>query len=125
MIVIRPQSEFPHLEAFKARFAVTNDTIFAWDKVIYTNNQLPNHLIVHERTHHEQQTRYGLEEWLRQYLHDDKFRLRMELEAYIHQLVVVSDRNHKLRLRQECARNLSSELYGNIISYEDAFNKLK
>lgn len=125
MIDIRPQSEFPHLEAFKERFAITKDTIFAWDNVIYTNNQLPNHLIVHERTHHEQQHRDGLEYWLDKYLNDNKYRLKSEIEAYSHQLTVVSDRNQKYLLRIECAKNLASDLYGNIISYEDAFNKLK
>jgi len=121
---IRQQSQFPHIERFKEVFDIDDKTIFAWDEVIYSNYNLPNHLIIHERTHHEQQRHYGLEYWLENYIKDPEFRLKMELQAYVHQIKFVSDRNEKTKLRMECARNLSSSLYANLISYEQAYKKL-
>lgn len=124
-IILKPQKEFPHLQAFKDKFNVTKKTIFAWDNVIYCDYELPNHLIIHERTHHLQQNRDGLEKWLHNYLNDDEQRLKYEIEAYTQQIKVVSDKNAKTRLRYECAKNLASDLYGNIISFEDALIKIK
>lgn len=121
---IKPQSQFPHLDKFKEVFPIDNNTIFAWDEVIYCNHDLPNHLIIHERTHHEQQRSYGLDYWLENYLKDKKFRLRMEIQAYVQQIRFISDRNQKAMIRIQCAKDLSSPLYDNLITYEEAYKKL-
>lgn len=123
-VVLRPQSEFPYIEDFKKIFNVTERTIFAYNDIIYADYKLTNDLIVHEITHHEQQRRYGLDEWVNSYLTDPKFRLRMEVEAYKHQLSMIKDRNEKLRVKIRSAHDLSSELYGSICTYEEAFDML-
>lgn len=123
--MFKPQEKFPHLELFKKYFPVNENTIFAWDGIVYTNFSLPDDLIVHEQTHHRQQEQYGLDNWLKQYLENPQFRLEMEIEAYKNQTACIRDRNLRFKLARECAKHLSSELYGNIISYRDALDLIK
>lgn len=123
--MIKPQSEFPLLDKYKEKFAITENTIFAYDGEIYSNNQLPDHLIVHELTHHKQQDRDGLDYWVENYLNNPEYRLKQEIEAYKNQLSVIKDRNDRFKLQMECAINLSSDLYGNIISYSEAMKAIK
>lgn len=122
---IKLQNEFPYLEKFKEKFDVTDKTLFAYDHIIYSNYPVSDDLLIHETTHHKQQDKYGLEEWLKYYLEDDKFRLKMEIEAYRKQLESIQDRNQRAKLRMEVSKHLSSPLYGNIISYEEALRVLK
>lgn len=124
-ITIAPQGEFPHIDIFKGRFEITDRTVFAWDNVIYSNYVPSNDLITHEITHHRQQKKYGLQNWLEYYIKDDKFRLKMEIEAYRNQLNDIKDRNQRAKLRMELSKHLSSPMYGNIISYEEAVRELK
>ena len=123
--MIRPQKEFPLLERYKEKFNVTHNTIFAYDNVIYSNNELPHDLVIHEMTHHKQQEKYGLDNWVEQYLNDNLFRLKMEVEAYRKQLDSIKDRNFRSKIRQESISHLASDLYGNIVTVEEAKNLLK
>lgn len=123
-MLYRPQSEFPMLEEYKKVFDVTDNTIFAYDKVIYSNKELPVHLEVHERRHLIRQQKIGVDKWCEMYLTDIKFRLKEEVIAYKEQLESISDRNQRDKLRKICAKDLSSPLYGNIISYEEAYSLL-
>lgn len=122
--MFKSTSEFPLLERYKAKFAINENTIFAYDGVIYTNHNLPDHLIVHESTHFKQQEKYGLKSWVDLYLDAPTFRLKMELQAYRNQLQSVKDRNAKNNLKIQCAQDLSSNLYGNILTFEEAFKQL-
>lgn len=115
-----PQNEFPLLEEYAQVFPITDRTIFAYDHKIYCNYKLPLDLVVHEMTHHQQQDKYGLVYWVQEYLTDDNFRLEMEIEAYNNQLKSIKDRNFRFKVREECIKHLSSDLYGNIISREQA-----
>jgi len=123
--MLKLQKEFPNLELFKKHFAVTDRTIFAWDDSIYCNYNLSPDLIIHEQTHLKQQKKYGLDVWLERYIDDEEFRLKMELQAYRKQLMSIKDREKRNRVRMQVAKDLSSDLYNNIISYEEAFIKLK
>jgi len=123
--MIKPQEEFPLIEEYRKVFDITDDTIFAYDHNIYTNNVLPKHLIIHEETHHKQQDKYGLDTWVTYYLTDADFRLKMEVEAYKEQLKSINDREERFHLRMECIKNLTSSLYGNIVSPEEARRLLK
>ena len=117
-------SEFPLLKKYKEKFAINENTIFAYDSVIYTNYDLPEHLIIHEQTHLKQQERYGLANWVNAYLEDSEFRLKMEIEAYRKQLASVKDRNERNNFKIKCCQDLSSALYGNLLTYNLAFKKL-
>lgn len=123
--MIRPQKDFPFIDEYKKFFEITDRTIFAGGDSIYTDYPLSSDLLVHELVHLKQQAEYGLIEWVHDFIYNPKFRLEQEKQAYREQLKSIKDRNHRNKVRIESARNLSSGLYGNIISYEDAFKLLK
>ena len=123
--MIRPQAEFIHLKRFQEKFKTDENTIFAWDNVIYCNQDLPNDLKIHERTHHEQQHRDGLDFWLENYLNSPEYRLKCEKEAYIQQLRSISDREVRNKIKIQSAKQLASPLYGNLLDYATAFKLLK
>ncbi len=124
MAQFKPTSEFPLLKKYKKRFNILPGTIFAYDHVIYTDEKLPEHLIIHESTHFKQQDKVGLRKWVKKYLKDDDFRLEMELEAYWAQLASIKNRNEQFKVKQHSCQDLSSDLYGNLLTYEEAFEKL-
>jgi len=124
-VTLKPQKDFPKLKDFKAAFPVTKDTIFAYDGVIYTNNELPHHLIVHETTHLAQQEYYGVDHWTDEYLMNPAFRVRMEREAYMDQLKAIPKGKDKIRQAILCAKDLSSDLYGNLMTYAQAMRAFR
>ena len=124
-ITIRPQKEFPLIEEYGKKFAITEDTIFALFPHIYTDNQLSPDLMIHEFCHLKQQQKVGITEWVYDFLEYPAKRLEYEVEAYKEQLRSIKDRNHRDRVRRESARNLGSALYGNIVSPDEAFRLLK
>lgn len=111
------------MDRYKAKFPIDFNTIFAYNGDIYTNNKLPDYLIEHENVHLEQQTRLGLEYWVDNFLNNDEFRLEMEMEAYKRQVAFVPS-YQKRDMAIECATNLSSGLYGDIITLSEAFDIL-
>lgn len=119
-----PQNMFPYLEEYKLRFAVTDKTVFAWDDKIYANYELPKHLLIHEKVHHKQQKNWGLENWRKLYLDDKVFRAMQEMEAYIVEIESIKDRNQRHKHKIHCAKTISSDLYGNMITYEEAMRIL-
>lgn len=119
------QDDFPLLEEYRKVFPITNNTIFAYKDTIYANRDLPADIVHHEYIHLLQQEHDGLEVWVYKFLNDNVYRLRQEMEAYKAQLDFIKDRNQRARARMECVRNLSSPLYGNIISRETALEILK
>ena len=122
---ILEQDKFPLLKRYANVFPITDRTIFAYDKVIYSNYDLPMNLVVHETVHFDQQEHFGLDKWVDMYLNDDEFRLEMEIEAYRKQLEFIKDSKLKARVWIESAQNLSSELYGNLVSRAEAIKLLK
>ena len=124
-IQLHPHKDFPLLSVYKEIFEVTDTTIFAYDHKIYSNHPLPRHLIIHELTHHKQQDEHGLDIWVKKYLHDPKFRLKMEIEAYQVQLQSIGNPQEKAMVLMSSAKDLSGELYGNIISYKEALKAIK
>lgn len=124
-ITIYKQEDFPLMEEYSKKFTITKDTIFALGQGIYTNGQLTPDLLVHEMVHLEQQERIGVKEWVYDFLEYPSKRLEYEVEAYRKQIQSIKDRNYKYKVLIQSAKNLSSDLYGNIISYEDAYQLLK
>lgn len=120
----KPQNEFPLLAKYKEKFPVDFNTIFAYDGNIYTNNKLTPDLLVHENVHLEQQKEMGLEYWVENFLNDPEFRLKVEMEAYKKQLASIIDLSKRHKMTLICAENLSSGLYGDIISLSEAFDLL-
>ena len=122
--IICPQKDFPLLKRYKEHFDIGENTVFAYDGKIYTNNPLPDCLLVHEKVHLRQQEEMGVNEWVEKYLTDEEFRLEVEIEAYREQLKSIHNNSKKRMWRKKSARDLSSPLYGSIISYDEAMQNL-
>jgi hypothetical protein len=102
--------------------------IFTYGDTIYCKYDLSDNKIVHESTHIRQQGD-DPDGWWEKYFNDSKFRLQQELEAYKNESDWINknikDRNHKTQIIVENARALASSMYGNIISFSEAFKLLK
>lgn len=123
-MIYKPQSEFPLLKRYQEVFETNPYTIFAYDKVIYCDYELPEHLQVHERRHLIRQQKIGVDEWVERYLTDIQFRLNEEVIAYKEQCMSIKDRNYRDTLRKACAKDLASSLYGNLVTYQEAYQLL-
>jgi len=99
--------------------------IFTYGDTIYSPvvQDIPEHLHVHEMVHMQQQGD-NPEGWWDQYLVDEEFRLDQEVEAYHEQYESVKDRMESTILQMQflmvIAQDLSSSMYGNIVSLPDA-----
>jgi len=105
--------------------------IFTYGDTIYNpdNANIDRSLMKHEETHYKQQTDMGIDKWWDKYLADKEFRSSQELEAYQNQYKDlkkwIKDRELLFRYLRAMALSFSGEMYGNIISYEDAYNLIK
>lgn len=119
----------PNIQAISAHFPVTDETVFAYSPDIYvpSGKHLEDHLILHETIHIEQQKEKP-EAWWEMYLTDPDFRLSQELMAFAAQYALIT-RTRPVKTQHQAlfdfAKNLSGELYGNIISYRDAENAIR
>ena len=114
----------PNIEAIRKRFKLHDGIIFTYGSTIYSphSETLPEHLIVHEQTHEKQQGK-EIEKWWALYLSDDMFRLSQEVEAYQNQYKFVaekSSRQVKRAFLKEIAKTLSSPIYGNVVTFNQA-----
>ena len=93
-------------------------------------------LIAHESVHVEQQRLVGgPENWWSKWLSDTNFRLMQELEAYRAQLAFLrndlmsvprQERKYKMgKYYKWVAETLSGEIYGGIVSYQQAMNMIQ
>jgi len=106
-------------------------TVFTYGDIIYypyMKRAIPDHLIVHEKTHSRQQGNNPAE-WWDKYLADTNFRLDQELEAYQKQYAYYVAKNHNLKDRawflEAIAGDLSGAMYGNLITKLDAMELIK
>ena len=126
-IYIDEQRNFPLFNKVKKIFSITDNTIFSYGDTIYTNNDLDYGLQVHEITHTFQQEKIGKDEWWKKYLRDKKFRLDQETEAYHNQYECYKRNDLKKSeiMLNLMAKDLSSKLYGNIISLKEAVDVIQ
>lgn len=117
----------PNIGQIRKRFNLNGKhPIFTFGNQIYNpyGNPLPQHLIVHESVHSVQQEMFGeIGDWWERYLVDKEFRLSQELQAYQKQfkeIVETSGRQVKREWLKRLAKDLSSSLYGNLVSFEEA-----
>lgn len=109
--------------------------IFAFGDRIYSVQPLPEHLLVHEKTHLRQHhhSRIIATLWWIPYILFPKFRLSQEIEAYANQWEFVAmtepsftpkGRANRIHILNWICRDLSSSMYNNLISYEAAKTKI-
>jgi len=94
--------------------------------------ECPVSMVVHESVHLKQQgdSLVGALIWWVKYYFSKKFRYSQELEAYRTQVQWFDDTQnqpYKTRwlYRKEVAKILASNMYGNMVTEEEAFNQLK
>lgn len=115
----------PNHEAIKKVLKTTKYTIYCYGDIIYnpSGKNIMEDLMAHEEVHSKQQEPMGAENWWKLYIEDPKFRLDQEIEAYKAQVKYAKD-NYQRWLRkktmEEIVIYLSSDLYGNLITKEEA-----
>ena len=98
--------------------------IITYGDTIYCKYELPEWKIVHEETHIKQQKLIDKDEWWEKYFVDESFRLSQEVEAYQNEArwikKNIKDRNQQFKLLHQIVIDLSSSIYGNICTAEEA-----
>jgi len=104
--------------------------IITYGQTVYCKYDLPEHLKTHEKTHIIQQRHMGVEEWWNIYIANKSFRLNQELEAYRNQVKYLKEhteemtRNERKGWFKKIATDLSGHIYGNMISYDEAYKAI-
>lgn len=126
------KSNPPNIKDIEARFDLTGKKpCFAYGDTIYNPHgiDMTDDLIEHEMTHCERQ-KNDPKEWWKKYILDDDFRCLEELVAYARQYIYVcnnlqKDRNKRAVFLTQIAKEMSSPLYGNMITYQEALKALR
>jgi hypothetical protein len=120
----------PNIEYIKQALPINETVVFAYGDTIYNPHDLeilPD-IEAHEEVHQKQQGIDPQGWWLR-YLTDPQFRLDQEIEAFGVQFAYVrariKDKNLLYRYLFGIAINLSSSIYGNLISHAQAESKIR
>ena len=115
----------PNIKQIEEKFELPMNAVFTYGDTIYTPNGgfIDAYLMTHEETHMRQQGDNPFI-WWKSYLINPEFRLTQEVEAYRNHYNHFC-RNKKDEGRQKdfldrIAKDLSSPMYGNIISQEEA-----
>lgn len=104
--------------------------IYTYGDTIYnpSGNELPDHLIEHEKTHMRQQNG-DPDAWWSRYLMDEHFRIREEAEAYGRQYRYlcsrIKDRNRRAIILNDLSRHLASPVYGSVITHHGAMKLIR
>jgi hypothetical protein len=118
------------LERCEQAFGVkwNHGVIITYGDTIYCKRKLQEPKISHEEVHVRQQKEYGVEEWWNRYFEDEKFRLEQELEAYQAEVDYIRQHIWNIPMRNamfdKIAMDLSSSMYGNIVTYREVFKLL-
>ncbi len=103
--------------------------VFTVSDIVYSPYSITPDLLVHEKTHEKQQRVIGTKLWWEKYFDDEPFRLEQELEAYRAQYAylkaTMKDREKLFKKLHFICSKLSGTMYGNIISYSEAMEKIK
>lgn len=102
--------------------------IFCFGDTVYNvEGELRKDLEVHEEVHSKQQGKNPAA-WWEKYLESVEFRLSQEIEAYSAQYIFISKFLKGKLLRNalgSMGRDLSSALYGNILTHGEAVSKIR
>ncbi len=128
---VKIKNEYPpNIEDIKKHFTLHKDIVFAYGDTLYNpdNATIDKPMLRHEKTHCKQQGD-NPKEWWDRYLVDVDFRLSQEVEAFQWQYRVakseIKDRESLNRYLNCLAKNLSSKLYGDLITFSEAMEAIK
>ena len=125
--LITSQDWPPNIDEIRKHFELTGDEIFTYGKIIYNPNKktLTPDLLAHESVHLEQQSGKA-EEWWKLYLADSVFRAYQECPAHWTQYQIaksiIKDRNKRFLYAKQLAMNLSSVVYGKMMTFNQAYD---
>lgn len=119
---------YPQLqEKFKADW--DQGVIIAYEGKIHSKEQPEAQKWIHEEQHLLRQAELGDKAWWNLYLESSQFRLEEEILAYLAEVKFIKrnikDRELRFHLIRDIAINFASELYGSIISVDDALKILR
>ena len=114
----------PNIEKIREHFPVKYGVIFTYGDKLYNpdRGEIDSALMVHEETHTVQQGN-NPDEWWDRYFTDESFRKEQEIEAYRNQYKYALEnynRASRKRLLRQISKDLSSHLYGNLMTEEEA-----
>jgi hypothetical protein len=115
----------PNWELLTAHFPVDwNTVIVTYGDTIHSKEKIHFLKEMHELIHTQQQTKMDKDVWWDKYIKDKEFRLYQELEAYANEIAwakkVIQDRNEKQRYLHQIYIDISSPMYGNMVSFSEA-----
>lgn len=118
----------PIYDALVESFGINWDDgiVITYGDTLHTKegNNIPQDLVVHEKTHTRQQSAFGLDDWWKYYIANPTFRMEQEAEAYRNQWQFISqntkDRNEAFRRKMKIVQDFSSPIYGNIVTHSEA-----
>jgi hypothetical protein len=100
------------------------DIIIAYAPDIYAPRPISKQKEVHEQVHIKRQQEIGVDIWWGMYLDDPQFRLQEELTAYLVEVKWIKDniatRNERRLLLKRIYGDLSSSMYGSLVSEDEA-----
>ena len=120
----------PVMDKLEKAFGVKwgGDVCVAYNDTIYHSKPLHPSVIVHENVHLKRQGKDS-DAWYESYIRDNKFRFGEELLAYRMQYQylkeTMKDRNELARHWFRLAKDLSSPMYGSVISHREAMKLIK
>ena len=122
----------PNYDSILAKFPSIKGlpVVFAYGDKLYspTGAMISADLKVHEVTHMQQQGS-DPEGWWKRYLAEPEFRLNQEIEAYRNQFRfycrAFKDGNQQMKTLIRLATDLSSPMYGSLISHQDAMTLIR
>ena len=118
----------PNIEKIRERFRLVSNAVFTYGDTLYNpkGGFIDDALWAHEETHSRQQKKIGTEKWWGQYLKDPSFVLSQESEAYLNQYQfakkTIKNREELSSFARRLAKDLSSSLYGNCVSFSEAYH---
>lgn len=129
IIIERP----PVYDAVCAAFNINpQSAVFTYGEDIYNPNNidLPEHILIHEAMHVEQQKLIGGPElWWGKFLREPSFRVDQEAQAYGAQYAYIctytKGREQQFKVLRNLAQILSGKLYNNVVSGNEAMALIK
>lgn len=116
----------PNYDEIAKKFTLHKGIVFTYGNILYNPDwgYIDEALIKHEETHMRQQAEIGVEKWWELYLLFADFRCSQEVEAYQNQYreikKTVKDRNKLDKALRWLAMQLSHEMYGNVMTFQEA-----
>jgi len=120
----------PNIEDIRKVLKLHEGIVFTYGDTLYNPSgaHIGTDLMRHEETHTVQQEKIGVKDWWKKYLSDSAFRVSQETEAYRNQYdaakKMIRDKNALYLFRRQIATWLSGEMYGNSITFNDAFDSI-